>query len=144
MKILFAFALCAALLSVPAADVSCHPMYPPDPFDGIIQKWYQLIDERNTSGLDALLTQDFELIAFGKRFTRQQFLDMSKEYSDLTWQLDSTRHSSSQSVGYITFNITLNCKINGKPVEGHAIEAYLLRKEKGQWLIATKVIVMRE
>jgi ketosteroid isomerase-like protein len=114
-----------------------------DPFDGIIDRWYKYIDAGDSKGFASLLTSDFQLIAFGKRFTGEETIAMSKDYSDVRTQFSQVRHRGEGSVGYITFDIILNCKLKGEVIEGRAMEAYLLRKEGNEWKVATKVIVMQ-
>ena len=115
-----------------------------DPFNGIIHRWYSFIGNGDTDALSSLLADDFQLIAFGKRFSKTELIEMSKGYSNVKYQLDKVQYSIADSLGYITFDVVLNCTLKGKPVEGHAMEAYLLRKELDQWKVVTKVIVMQE
>ena len=137
------FALFVVLTATIQLGRSQTLLPPGDPFDGIIDRWYKYVAAGDTDGFASLLTSDFQLIAFGKRFTAEETIAMSKDYSDVRTQFSQVRHSAEGSVGYITFDIILNCKLKGQVIEGRAMEAYLLRKEGDNWKVATKVIVMQ-
>jgi phosphoribosylaminoimidazole-succinocarboxamide synthase len=44
----------------------------------------------------------------------------------------------------MAFDVKLDCKINGKPTVGNAMETYLFRRINTEWKVQTKVILMIE
>jgi hypothetical protein len=82
------------------------------------------------------------LIAFGKRFSKEEIVEISKAYSDVHYTLNKISFNESNDDGYITFDIAMHCILNGEATEGHAMEAYLLQKTNGAWKVATKMIVL--
>lgn len=115
-----------------------------DKFDNIIERWYSSASNGDSGNFQSLLTDNFQLLAFGKRFDKNEIVEMSKAYSGIHYTLNKINFSESGNIGYITFDINLKCILNSKPTEGHAMEAYLLQKINGAWKVATKVIVMKE
>ena len=109
-------------------------------FDNIIDQWFSTISKGDSQGFQSLLTDDFQLMAFGKRFNKVEITEMVKAYSDNHYTLSHVIFKEGDNLGYVSFDIDLKCKYNGKKTEGHAMEAYLLQKINNTWKISAKVI----
>lgn len=110
----------------------------------VIADWYNSISKGQMDHFRDLLTDDFQLIAFGNRFDKNQITEMSKDYSDITYSLTNVRTSASGDLAFIMFDVEMKCNYKNKPIVGRAMEVYLLKKIASQWKVNTKTIVMIE
>ncbi len=115
-----------------------------EPFDKLIKAWFSSIDRGAVKALASLLTDDFELIAFGKRFSKAETIEMSKGYSEVKCQLTNIKTRLGDGLAQISFDVNLKAKVNGKPIEGNAIELYMLERIGSEWKVANKTIMMKE
>lgn len=115
-----------------------------DQLKDVIADWYNSISKGQMDHFRDLLTDDFQLIAFGSRFDKNQITEMSKDYSDITYSLTNVRTNASGDLAFITFDVEMKCNYKNKPIVGKAMEVYLLRKIANQWKVNTKTIVMIE
>ncbi|PWT96253.1 MAG: hypothetical protein C5B52_16210 [Bacteroidetes bacterium] len=112
--------------------------------ENVINDWYTSISQKKFDHFGTLLTEDFQLMAFGSRFDKKQILEMVKDYSDITYTLKNVSASTGGDIGYITFDIEMKCNYKGKPIVGNAMETYLFKKINNSWKINTKTIVVIE
>lgn len=110
----------------------------------VIDQWYTSAGKGDTAKFKLLLTDDFQLIAFGKRFNKAQMMGMVKDYSEISYRLENIRAESEDDVGSISFDIYMDYRYKGAVGNGHAMEVYLFRKVKQQWKVHTKTIVLVE
>jgi hypothetical protein len=59
--------------------------------EGVIKDWYTSASNGQIKQFSDLLTDDFQLMAFGTRFDKTQILEMIKDYSDITYSLSNIR-----------------------------------------------------
>jgi ketosteroid isomerase-like protein len=110
----------------------------------VINDWYTSIGKGQIEHFSDLLTDDFQLLAFGNRFDKKQILEMVKDYADITYSLSNIREGAGENSAYITFDIEMKCNYKGKPTVGRAMETYLFKKANNKWKVNTKMIVMIE
>jgi len=115
-----------------------------DKLTSLIDEWYTTASKGDIDHFRELLTDDFQLIAFGDRFDKEQMLGMVKDYSNITYTLTNVRSAVDATIAFITFDIELKCNYQGKPIVGNATEVYILKKIDNQWKVDTKTILMRD
>ena len=109
---------------------------------GIIHDWYNSINKGELGHLSDLLTDDFQLIAFGDRFDNKEVLGLVKDYSEVAYTLNKVGYGSDVSFGFIICEVELNYKFQGMPIMGKASEVYIFKKVGERWKIDSKTMVM--
>jgi ketosteroid isomerase-like protein len=110
----------------------------------VVDRWYTSIGRGDLNAFKSLLTDDFQLLAFGRRYDKEQIVELAKDFSDIKYNLSHIRSGSGSDLAYLTFDVRVDCKLKGEATTGYAMEAYLFRKISNQWKVHTKTVVMIE
>jgi hypothetical protein len=84
--------------------------------------------QRRYQYIQKLLTNDFQLMAFGRRHDKEQIIELAKDFADITYSLSNIKSGSGGNLAYLTFDVKMDCKLKGEPTTGYAMEAYLFEK----------------
>jgi hypothetical protein len=139
----FTWLACASILFFSLQSAVAQDKIQPE-LEDVIKDWYTSISNGQLTHFSELLTDDFQLMAFGARFDKKQILQMVKDYSNIDYSLTNVRYETGESIAYISFNVEMKAVYQGKFILGKAMEAYLLKKIDNTWKVNTKVIVMIE
>jgi ketosteroid isomerase-like protein len=109
-----------------------------------VDKWFTSTGKGDLTSFGYLMTEDFQLLAFGKRRNKAETLAMANGMSDIKYKLSNIRSGFGGDIAYLTFNVDLDFNFQGRPNTGRALETYLFRRENNEWKVHTKMLVMVE